>query len=57
MSSRFRSEIRRYVIYCILDDMNYTVYVTKSYSKTPKKQYSAHINDPVRFLDALEEER
>lgn len=44
MSSRFRSEIRRYVIYCIWDDMNYTVYITKSYSKTPKKQYSAHIN-------------
>ncbi len=44
MSSRFRSQIRRYVIYCIFDDVNYTVYISKSYSKTPKSQYWAHIN-------------
>lgn len=44
MSSGFRTQIRCYVIYCIFDDVDNTVYVGKSYAKTPRAQYRAHIN-------------
>lgn len=43
MSSKFRTEIRRYWIYCILDEIMETVFVGKSYAKNPKAHYYSHL--------------
>lgn len=53
MSSKFRSEIRRYWIYCILDEIKETVYIGKSYAKNPKSNYYAHLRgEYARTKDA-----
>ncbi len=43
MSSEFRTEAERYVIYCILDEIMNTVFVDKTYAKSPKAQYYSHL--------------
>ena len=43
MSARFRTEARSYWIYGILDEINETAYVGKSYAKNPKKHYYSHM--------------
>lgn len=43
MSSKFRTEIRRYWIYCILDEIMETVFVGQSYAKNPKTHYYSHL--------------
>lgn len=43
MSSRFRTEIRRYYIYCILDENFETVFVGKSFGKNPISHYYSHM--------------
>jgi len=43
MSSQFRTEARSYWIYGILDEINETAYVGKSYAKNPKKHYYSHM--------------
>lgn len=43
MSSKFRTEIRRYYIYCILDEIFETVFVGKSYGKHPISHYYSHM--------------
>ena len=43
MSSRFRTEIRQYYIYCILDEIFETVFVGKSYGKKPISHYYSHM--------------
>lgn len=45
MSSGFRTEVRRYWIYCILDEITETVFVGKSYAKRPKTQYYSHMRE------------
>lgn len=43
MSSRFRTEIRKYWIFCILDNIMETVFVGKSYAQNPKAHYYSHL--------------
>lgn len=45
MSSHFCTEVRRYWIYCILDEITETVFVGKSYAKRPKTQYYSHMRE------------
>ena len=43
MSSDNHIKIRRYWIYCIVDEILETVFVGKSYAKQPKAQYYSHM--------------
>ena len=45
MSSDYHTKIRRYWVYCILDDIMETVFVGKSYAKRPKAQYYSHMRE------------
>lgn len=58
MSSRYRTEARSYCIFCILDEINETAYVGKSYSKNPKNHYYSHMRGEHSLTsdDYLDEE-
>lgn len=45
MSLGFRSDIRKYWIYGIVDDITETVFVGKTHSKRPKDQYFSHMRE------------
>lgn len=45
MSSGFHTEIRKYWIYCILDEITETIFIGKTYAKRPKDQYYSHMRE------------
>ena len=45
MSSGFHTEIRKYWIYCILNEITETIFIGKTYAKRPKDQYYSHMRE------------